>query len=73
MLAGYRSVIATMWSIKDEDGPVVADHVYAYLFSHAEPDSTKAALVLHCAVKLLRQQLGNLAFLSWVPFVHMGI
>jgi CHAT domain-containing protein len=73
MLAGYRSVIATMWSIKDQDAPVVADHVYSHLFGNAEPDSTKAALALHHAVKQLHQQVGDLSFLSWVPFIHVGL
>ncbi|KIM88292.1 hypothetical protein PILCRDRAFT_771082 [Piloderma croceum F 1598] len=76
LLAGYRGVIATMWSIKDEDAPVIADHVYSELFSDAEPDSTKAALALHHAVKRLHEMKGDkgdLAFLSWVPFIHVGV
>ena len=73
MLAGYRGVIATMWSIKDTDGPVIAGHVYEELFRDTEPDSTRAALALHGAVKLLRQQVGDSAFLSWVPFIHVGV
>jgi CHAT domain-containing protein len=73
MLAGYRGVIATMWSIKDKDAPVVAGHVYSDLFNDAEPDSTKAALALHNAVKFLRKQQGDEDFLSWVPFIHVGI
>ncbi|KAA1472319.1 hypothetical protein DENSPDRAFT_778023 [Dentipellis sp. KUC8613] len=76
-LAGYRSVIATMWSIKDEDGPVVADGVYSRLLL-PKPDSTRAALALHCAVKRLREdtkpkQLNDAWFLRWVPFIHMGV
>ncbi|KIM76963.1 hypothetical protein PILCRDRAFT_825717 [Piloderma croceum F 1598] len=73
MLAGYGGTIATMWSIQDKDGPVIADSVYSDLFSDTEPDSTRAALALHHAVKYLRQKEGDLAFLSWVPFIHMGI
>ena len=76
LLAGYRSIIATMWSIKDEDAPVIADRVYSELFSDTEPDSTKAALALHHAVKRLREvkgDKGDLAFLSWVPFIHVGV
>jgi len=73
MLAGYCGVIATMWSIKDKDAPVIVDHVYSDLFNDTEPDSTKAALALHHAVKSLRQQEGDSAFLSWVPFIHVGI
>ena len=72
MLAGYHSVIATMWSIKDKDAPVIAGHVYNKLFSNMEPDSSGAALALHHAVKLFRQKSGYSAFLSWVPFIHVG-
>lgn len=73
ILAGYRGVIATMWSIMDEDAPVIAGHVYSELFSDAEPDSMRAAPALHHAVKCLRQRVGDSAFLSWVPFIHLGI
>ena len=73
MLAGYNGVVATMWSIKDRDAPVIADHVYTRLFSDTEPDSTGAAAALHHAVKALREQVGDKAFLSWVPFIHMGL
>jgi CHAT domain-containing protein len=73
MLAGYHSVIATMWSIRDKDAPIITDHVYSDLFNNTEPDSTKAAMALHHAVKYLRQKEGDSAFLSWVPFIHVGV
>ena len=73
MLAGYGSVIATTWSIKDKDAPVIAGHVYTELFSDTEPDSSGSAVALHHAVKLLRQQVGDSEFLSWVPFIHVGV
>jgi CHAT domain-containing protein len=76
LLAGYRGVIATMWSIMDDDAPLIAGHVYSRLFSDTEPDSMKAALALHHAVKHLREKKGDKgdsAFLSWVPFIHVGI
>ncbi|KAF8197359.1 CHAT domain-containing protein [Mycena galopus ATCC 62051] len=34
LLAGYRGVIGTMWSITDNDAPQVASDVYAYLLEH---------------------------------------
>jgi CHAT domain-containing protein len=71
--AGYRSVIATMWSIRDNDAPIVADRVYSHIFRGAEPNSTEAAHALHHAVKELRKQVGDLEFMSWVPFIHIGI
>ena len=73
MLAGYGSVIATTWSIKDKLAPVIAGHIYTELFSKMVPDSSGSAAALHHAVKLLRQQVGNSEFLSWVPFVHVGV
>lgn len=62
MLAGYCSIIATMWSIMDKDAPVIKNHVYAKLFHSMEPDSTGAGLALHHAVKLLHQQVGDSEF-----------
>lgn len=72
-LAGYRSVIATMWSIRDADGPLVADKVYSYLLDGSKVDSTRSAHALHHAVAALRAQVGEKDFLSWVPFIHMDL
>ncbi|KAG2012070.1 hypothetical protein CC2G_012115 [Coprinopsis cinerea AmutBmut pab1-1] len=72
--AGFRSVVATMWAIQDEDAPIVADVFYHHLFRRgtaAPPDITDAAYGLHLAVKKLRD-LGR-PFQQWVPFVHHGI
>ena len=74
--AGYRSVIATMWSIKDDYAPLVANEVYSRLVCGSSPDSTRAAHALHHAVKALRDQLGEStesSFLLWVPFIHVGV
>jgi CHAT domain-containing protein len=73
MLAGYGTVIATTWSIKDKDAPLIAGHIYTELFSDTVPDSSRSAVALHHAVKLLRQQVGDSEFLSWVPFIHVGV
>ena len=72
LFVGYRSVIATMWSIKDKDAPVVADEVYHHLLSVEQPDSTQAARALHHAVARLRRESPEISFLSWVPFIHIG-
>lgn len=73
LASGYRAIIATMWSIRDQDAPLVAEAVYTHLRCHL--DSTESALALHKAVKLLRQQLReDTKYLhAWVPFVHYGI
>jgi CHAT domain-containing protein len=77
MLAiGYRSVIGTMWSIRDGDAPLVADEVYAQLARHdkaPEDDArSRVAYALHKAVGRLREEVGETDFLSWIPFVHFG-
>ncbi|KAJ7463357.1 TPR-like protein [Mycena latifolia] len=76
LLAGYRGVIGTMWSIKDDDGPRVASDVYTHLFKTSPPDSTMAAEALHLAVRKLRDSDcagGTKSFPRWVPFIHVGV
>jgi len=87
LTAGYRGVVATMWSIQDKYGPVVAKDFYDSLLSGelgegAEDagrdddgfDSTGGARSLHFATKRLRNLLGTseASFLAWVPYVHIG-
>lgn len=71
MLAGYRSVIATMWSIRDMDGPKVAEDVYSELLKDGKADHTRAAYALHHAVQKLR--VSGAPFMAWMPFIHMGV
>ncbi|KAG8786362.1 hypothetical protein FRC12_016674 [Ceratobasidium sp. 428] len=73
LMAGYRTIIATMWSINDKDAPFVAERVYAELLDGGIPDSTKAARALHKAVAKLRDKIGENAFESWVPYIHLGL
>lgn len=72
LVAGYPSVIATMWSIHDDDAPLVADRVYTQLIRDGKIDSRDAARALHNAVDALRTELGDKAFVRWVPYIHMG-
>lgn len=71
IFAGYRSVIGTMWSIYDEDGPTVAEEVYSELLKDGKADHTRAAHALHRAVQKLRSS--GRPFLAWMPFIHMGV
>src|SRR6188768_3823748 len=60
LAAGYRSVVATMWSIKDKYGPVVAESFYEDLMERArisgqpQVDSGHAARALHHAIQGIR-------------------
>lgn len=72
LLAGYRGVIATMWSILDRDAPRVTEDVYKSLFGDGKvPDGWHAAEALHDAIEQLRDS--GASFLSWVPFIHVGL
>ena len=73
LLAGYGSIVATMWSIGDDDGPIIAEKFYASLIVEANGDSARAAHALHNAVSNLRDARGEKDFASWVPFIHLGI
>ncbi|KAH9911557.1 TPR-like protein [Fomitopsis serialis] len=77
LFAGFKSVIATMWSIRDEDAPVVTNGVYSYLCKDQRPQGTMSALALHMAVNRLREEIGTMdndaALLAWVPFIHVGL
>ncbi|KAJ7190799.1 CHAT domain-containing protein [Mycena pura] len=80
LFAGFRGVVATMWTMNDLDGPKVADMFYEYLFKNCDPNSnppvlpdlTQAAEALHVVVAKLRKE-PNITFGRWVPFVHYGL
>lgn len=72
ILAGYPTVIATMWSIKDSDAPLIAEKVYKRLLEGKVADTRKTAKALHEAVDYLRGEVGEKAFVRWVPYIHIG-
>ncbi|CAE6460393.1 unnamed protein product [Rhizoctonia solani] len=72
LMAGYPSVIATMWSVVDDDAPLVADKVYAQLMKDGKVGNGEAGRALHYAVGELREKVGEKAFGRWVPYIHIG-
>ncbi|CAE7075280.1 unnamed protein product [Rhizoctonia solani] len=72
LMAGYTSVIATMWSVQDQDTPLVADKVYAQLMKDRRLGNGEAGRALHHAVACLRGTIGEELFERWVPFIHVG-
>ncbi|KAG8707389.1 hypothetical protein FRC08_000520 [Ceratobasidium sp. 394] len=72
IMVGFRSVVATMWSIEDHDAPLVAARVYEQLLEGGRPNSLKSAGALQAAVGHLREQIGEKEFWRWVPYVHFG-
>ncbi|CAE6371780.1 unnamed protein product [Rhizoctonia solani] len=72
LMAGYTSVIATMWSVADSDAPLVADKVYSQLMKYGRLGNGEAGRVLHNAVAELRERVGEQEFERWVPYIHIG-
>ncbi|KDN32952.1 hypothetical protein RSAG8_13960, partial [Rhizoctonia solani AG-8 WAC10335] len=72
LMAGYTSVIATMWSVVDSDAPLVADKVYHQLINNGQLGNGEAGKALHNAVAGLRETVGEKEFGRWVPYIHIG-
>jgi CHAT domain-containing protein len=79
-VAGFRSVIATMWAMDNRTGPFVAEKVYDRLLVYGSEkfDSTEAAVSLNDAVRALRKvkdESGDPEYEvdQWIPFVHIGV
>jgi CHAT domain-containing protein len=81
LAAGYRGVVATMWSINDFYGPQVAEDFYSNLICLSTRgkemglSSAGAARALHFAIQGLQQKIGHSksACYIWVPYVHFGV
>ncbi|KAI0030189.1 CHAT domain-containing protein [Vararia minispora EC-137] len=77
LVAGYRSVIASAWSVGDRDARDVSEAVYRRLLTGGRANRTGAALALHHATQELREKLRKSLrtheFLRWAPFIHLGI
>ncbi|KAG9104734.1 hypothetical protein FRC07_009751 [Ceratobasidium sp. 392] len=73
IVAGYHTVIATMWSIHDEDAPLIAEKVYGSLLKDGIPDVRRTARALHEAVGCLREKVGDKSYSRWVPYLQLGV
>ncbi|CAE6460814.1 unnamed protein product [Rhizoctonia solani] len=72
LMAGYPSMIATMWSVNNDDAPFVADKVYWQLMKDGHLGNGEAGRALHHAVAGLREKVGEEKFGCWVPYIHIG-
>ncbi|KAJ1301065.1 hypothetical protein OPQ81_003483 [Rhizoctonia solani] len=72
LMTGYTSVIATMWSVMDDDAPLIADEVYGQLVKDGKLGDGQAGRALHSAVARLRDKVGEKNFSRWAPYIHIG-
>ncbi|MET9457387.1 CHAT domain-containing protein [Streptomyces canus] len=70
--AGFRRVIATLWSVQDAAAARVADLVYEQMSKSGRFTPALAATALHRALVIVRAQNPGLPS-RWSPFVHVGI
>ncbi|KAJ3511663.1 hypothetical protein NLJ89_g3965 [Agrocybe chaxingu] len=85
LAAGYRGVVATMWSIRDKYGPEIASTFYSRLLEEGglstegggvtNFDGAGAARALDYSVQKIREKLGDgeSDLLAWLPYVHFGV
>ncbi|MFI5908633.1 CHAT domain-containing protein [Dactylosporangium sp. NPDC051541] len=70
--AGYRHVIATLWSVYDSVAADVAAWTYEQLTAGGQFDSACAARALHGAVQRVRAAYADQPSV-WTPFIHIGV
>ncbi|KAF7981783.1 hypothetical protein HWV62_31867 [Athelia sp. TMB] len=72
--SGFPSVVGTMWSIADDDAPVIARYFYEYMLRNGVGafDPEEAAVALNRAVLKLRET-GKVPVDRWAPFIHLGV
>jgi CHAT domain-containing protein len=73
LYAGFKSVVGTMWSMGDVDGPVVSETVYRELFAGNSDtiDFNIIPYALDSAVRRLRVQ--GIEPSRWAPYIHIGV
>ncbi|PSR90706.1 hypothetical protein PHLCEN_2v4855 [Hermanssonia centrifuga] len=71
MFCGFRSVVATMWSMDDLDGPEVAEAIYTELFRGSPFNPDDIPYALDAAVKGMRAR--GLPPSRWATYSHMGV
>ena len=69
---GFRSVVGTLWSMADEDGPIVSKEFYKHMFRKPDnkADFRDSAEALNSAIRALRKNRVPLE--RWILFVHIG-
>ena len=83
MLAGYPSVVGTLWEVSDTHMPKVVKEVYAWMLDETRGfDNGRSAEGLHRSIRALRERTRNITGLSkrvpsdpliWASCIHLGL
>lgn len=73
-LAGFPTVIGTLWQVDDEYSAKIAEYTYREMLAEGRLDVRKAALGLHIAVQRVKNesQRKNSNPMAWAPYIHVG-
>ncbi|KDR74355.1 hypothetical protein GALMADRAFT_250222 [Galerina marginata CBS 339.88] len=73
LFAGFRSVIGTMWTMNDNDGPEVARSIYEELFKNSDYvlDANLIPYALDSAVRKLQRK--GIHASRWATYIHVGM
>ena len=82
LLAGYPSVVGTLWRINDSHASEIATDLYLKLLDGTRLETQRSAHGLHEATRLLRDRTRRVPGFSkifphdplvWAPYIHLGI
>ncbi len=70
---GFRSIVGTLWTMSDNDGPVLAEKFYTHMLRNGfdKMDVCDSAEAVHLATKSMRE--AGVPPHRWTTFVHVGI
>ncbi|THG97356.1 hypothetical protein EW026_g4624 [Hermanssonia centrifuga] len=70
---GFRSIVGTLWTMSDSDGPVLAEKFYKHMLRNGldDADVRDSAEAVHFATKSMRE--AGVPLHRWTTFVHVGI
>ncbi|PSR71019.1 hypothetical protein PHLCEN_2v13123 [Hermanssonia centrifuga] len=70
---GFRSIVGTLWTMNDSDGPVLTEKFYKHMLRNGldHTDVRDSAEAVHLATKSMRES--GVPLHRWTTFVHVGI
>jgi CHAT domain-containing protein len=73
LFVGFKSVVATLWSMNDVDGPMIAGAFYREFFQGDSEwlDADDVPYALDAAVQELRRMYPDPT--RWAPYIHLGM
>ena len=82
-LAGFPTVIGTLWQVQDQYSPMIGEGLYQTMLKEdGTLDIQKAAEGLHFAVRKVREDSRERKIkagrrpddpMAWAPYIHVGI